>query len=529
MSLKRGPFGVRRWQASGETGGRSVLTSSDFTYLGLFRLPWAYPQPFSYSRGAMTRRADNGHFIVAGGTASGIAVSEMPIEIAAPTSPAYGTNLATAPVATVVREWGDVYDTVTNENNKRHIRPDAGTGGSESPGWTFGFHWYNGQLYWTFTSNYMAFYYNTSLGTSVLNDGDGSHTSYGPWRGSLFPNKGLNGVMTDVPAWFQSAYGVGPLATIPSVHGAQASTPYGPTVIAFTPPSNGTAADAYDVDGEQSITLTKLAYFDINHKASRGTNYKICGFNTPAAATTTTAAVSEGASTIPVAEISGFVGHTRLNQDIGASYSGTSATSGPGNLTGVTGLTHAFSNGEAISVWVYDPALGGPTYTPDGTFGGGIETTLDWIDTGCWIDTGTKHGVVMLGKLSDTIPGHSYTGDTVCHYWYGPSTCAHGQTAWSGYQATGPNNHTAVHTVWIYDPMDFVPIIQGGNAWEITPDSTFQLGTVGFPTSEARCNYQFGGMCFDSATKLLYVCETTAEVSGYGYDYIPVIHVFQVS
>lgn len=185
-----------------------------------------------------------------------------------------------------------------------------------------------------------------------------------------------------------------------------------------------------------------------------------------------------------------------------------------------------------ICAWnvIYDCAKGSTLTDAKQEFGGGGQL-LDWMDSGVWIDTGTKHGVFMVGQLVDTIPGFAYpNGDTQAHAWYGPAVCCHGHDGRPMHQATGPGASSVVHQGWIYDPADYGRVLRGEVApWGLLPASTFQLTSLpGFWRSAKRDNlYAFGGMHYDAQTNLLFLAERTAIKEGC-CDYPPVIRVFEI-
>ena len=115
--------------------------------------------------------------------------------------PGYGSSIATAPRAAVIRTWGDVYQ------GKRLIaNPNVFP--------TRGLHWANDQLYWAYGDAYnVVSNHDPSIGTSVLN-ADGSVQAYGPWRTQEHSQK-TRGYMLTVPAWFTHTPTAAPSVWVP--------------------------------------------------------------------------------------------------------------------------------------------------------------------------------------------------------------------------------------------------------------------------------------------------------------------------
>lgn len=180
---------------------------------------------------------------------------------------------------------------------------------------------------------------------------------------------------------------------------------------------------------------------------------------------------------------------------------------------------------------LYDCSKGSSVIDALGVFGGGRGLpSLDWMDTGVWIDLPEKHGILLLGQLVDSIPGYPYpNGETQAHFWYGPDVCCHGHDAKPMYLATGPAASTVVNTGWIVDPRQLGEALQGQRSvYDVLPAHTFQVTAIsGFSRVKRGVLYEYGGMHFDASSRMLYLVERMAVADG--YDPLPVIHVFQVS
>jgi hypothetical protein len=153
--------------------GKPALMASDFTYLGAMRMP-ASGADTSWAPAGMTGRVVNGQtrFFVYGANNSGV------IEIADPGS--YSTDYTTAPRATLVTRWGNIY-------KGKDVSYDA-TGavanfGLRTPG---GLHWNESlkRLYWIFFDNYNVIgRADWNLGFTTLDDpSTAAATAYGPFR-----------------------------------------------------------------------------------------------------------------------------------------------------------------------------------------------------------------------------------------------------------------------------------------------------------------------------------------------------------
>ena len=286
------------------------------------------------------------------------------------------------------------------------------------------------------------------------------------------------GSIIPIPPSVQAATGCGPLGACALVRGAQAASPWGANLQTFSPRAITDSPDG--VTGPYSIHARSAILHTRDHPQARNTNFKICGSTSP-----------------------------------NESY-----------VAGLQGCAHG--------QYVIDP-------TP--TFGGFTDqqrasgTTIDWVDTGVWIDGPNKQGVLFIGQLAETISianGYSENRNygpidpSNCHARYGVATCCHGHFSATN-QATGPCADTLINYGWIYDPADLVAILNGSKAaYGASPASTFHLANLGAGISVERSTiYQMSGMWFEPTTKRLYIADQKRYVDG--YDYLPVIHVLSVN
>jgi hypothetical protein len=170
----------------------------------------------------------------------------------------------------------------------------------------------------------------------------------------------------------------------------------------------------------------------------------------------------------------------------------------------------------------YDCSKG--TWTKPGTpeFNG-----IDMVTAAAWIDLPNKHGVVFVGQISTAIPGYAYGGgDTVPHYWYGPSVCCHGQVSESS-QATGDSTGSSVPYFWIYDPNDLARAAQKkADPWSFEPTSIFPAFQIGSIPNHAGALYLFGGAWYDPDSKQLFLSQIFSDPVA--PEPQPIIHVISV-
>lgn len=248
-----------------------VLAKGDIQYLGFFKVP---NDPsgtrFGFSNGAMTARTVGGNlqFLIAGAIPNGDPVYEI-------SYPGYGSALSSAPVASLIQAWGDVY-----QGKKLIYRTTSGAN-------VRGLLWYPdaNELFWAYGDWYNAgsTSWDPSLGLSQLNS-DGTVAAYGPWRTSEHSQR-TRGYMMHIPSWFSSSYASGmPLAIgAPTTNGNVAS-PWGAAAMAWNPPSPATPPDPVQAGstyaGERcSISTRRMILHDIQNAQARDANYKLCTWN----------------------------------------------------------------------------------------------------------------------------------------------------------------------------------------------------------------------------------------------------------
>lgn len=177
---------------------KPVLNSSNFSYLGSFDLPLvANGWSTAFSFNGLTHRYVNGQlqFLTTSHVYSGGLVYEF-------NNPGLSANGATA-TATVVKNWGDVYD------GKKWVGNGGGSNGLNSGVTTYGLYYDDNldRLYWSYGHWYNATNpYNPSIGYSTLNDETGEATGQGAWSLADRPEKFSRGGLLRMPQWFADSY-----------------------------------------------------------------------------------------------------------------------------------------------------------------------------------------------------------------------------------------------------------------------------------------------------------------------------------
>lgn len=222
--------GGRSVLGSQEANGKTLLTQSDFTYLGAFDLPrHSGVCDMEWGKGLAARYVgENLRFFCYG---SGVGHSSDVVEVSYP-------GIATSapyPVATAVRTWGDIgYGVRWNAKyglNSEHV---------------YGLYWdaIDSRLYWTYGKNYGDTSSDQTtdrpcFGYSTLNDDTGIATPVGCWGVEDQASVGMQWGICALPSWFGNAYCAGRRLAIG--FGGYMSA------VADGPPSAGPAIAAIDV------------------------------------------------------------------------------------------------------------------------------------------------------------------------------------------------------------------------------------------------------------------------------------------
>lgn len=158
--------------------------------------------------------------------------------------------------------------------------------------------------------------------------------------------------------------------------------------------------------------------------------------------------------------------------------------------------------------------------------------SLDWVDSGVWIDGESKHGIVAVGQWVDKIAGDTYPVDTMPHAWYGPGVCIHGHDGTPhGYEGNGPSTAGLASYMWITDPVVLGEGITGQRPLhECVPTHSIKMSQIeDYPHGDRRVhNYEFGGVAYDPVDKLMFVSVKLRHQNQWGH-LVPKIMVFSVN
>lgn len=467
----------------------TVLTRSDLSYRGMFRAPRSTPMPnleFSFSQGFIAGRPGGSTLFLSGPErGASIGGAKDLSEISIPTS-GLTNDPATCATSQLLRSWdaGQVFkgEKLLNapphpDNNYIKITGirlvDRGNGL---------------ELFWSYASAYGNPGEFPVIKSSILK-ADGTWQDYGPWG----TDKGWQsscGWIVEVPQAVRDLTGCGRYAFGAQVRGNAGSSPWGSNLHTYDHPPISQAADA--MSGQSIIARTAI-YHGAANPMARNTHYRYCA---PVGANEAFDPVIQGCPS---------------GQVLSASDDGA-----PAIPAGTPGPFPVFG-------------------TPYHLYGNG--TTLDWIDSMEWIVGPNKQGVLAFGQLAETISkAHGFSRDvdyggtdpTHCHMGYGSNPCCHGQKD-PTFEANGPFAGSLVSYCWIYDSNDLVKILKGQLAPHgATPTDTIRLNGIapGFEEQRMR-KYATGGLWFDAVAKRLYVGEKMRVRDD--YDFVPVIHVFDVN
>ena len=368
---------------------RRVLTADDLRLLGGFRLP---PEVTAFSMPGIAVRhvGSETRLFVTGHRLQSDPIFELRVPPTLAGDPLNGLR------ATTVTSWGT--GRKTNVGNTGQLLE------------TRGLQWHAGSLFFVYQEYYnVARSHNPSLGR--IDAGGGTAE---PWTSDAHSHL-TGGYITEIPAWYASAYTGGRRLAVgsPLVSGNILSS-WGPNLEAIDVPS-----------GNATLSTRSLVRYDYSDRATRPDTY--------------------------------------------------------------TALTQP----------------------PDES--GGWWTQQDFLHGVAWVDTGSVHGVVFSGALTEG------------HVWYGPQNAGNGVADRCG-EWTGPHAEDYDAYLWIYDPMSFAPV-SGVDPASVRPASVFTVDTV-IPDVHVGClNRQ--GLTYDPVDERLYVLsmETDTTVAPYP---IPTVYVFQV-
>jgi hypothetical protein len=535
---------------------RPVIGHQSFTYLGAFRLPTsANGWSTAFSAGGLALRHVGGHlqFFTTSHVYSGGLVYEIDDPGLSATAP--------YPLASVVHEWGDVYDGhkwVGNDGGSSALSSGVLTNGlffdeaSSRLYWSYG-HWYN-------TSNP----FNPSLGFSLIDDAHGTATGVGAWSVDPRPEKFARGGSLRIPQWFADRFTGGKTlgAGFGGYYSIISSGSLGPSLCAVADPDPATAPDrsalanvpllGFPTNGpgaqrpgdyinrepsgpftgtiagatSTSVTVDYIlratgvladSTIEITDGPGAGQSRDLTSWDYQSQ----TASVSPAWTTLPVSGQSSY-------RIVGGYARGGSATTiqlkaatTSHDYTGlyliITAGTGAGQAERAITAWnqstqtaTVSPAWG---TVPDTTsryeyYGPGVATsdphdglgTWTWKDAiggAAWIDLPERQGLLVLAQLGRG------------HVWYEASDirCDGQYLEW-----------------FVYDPNDLAAVAAGSKAQNDVRPAAMWEDTVAVGDDGAVAN--FGGAAFDSTTNRLYVL--VEGVRHEGVEWYPQMYVYQV-
>jgi hypothetical protein len=251
---------------------RAVLTRADFEYLGSFAPPKAAianPAGGKWSTGygfggIALRRVDNQlRFFATTHVYSGSLVYEM-------NYPGLSKTDGQWPAASIVREWGDVYQGRKILNTKLGNDECAGEDNTLSgAAWTHGLHWDEQleRLYWSYGNWYNGGHCNNpALGfTTFKNDQITAHGPFTASQGNGEHAQMMRGGTLRIPQWFADRYlggrnlGVG----FGGYYSIIAEGSQGPSLFAINAPSTT----------DTKLEVKPLLNFPGGKKATRNTDY----------------------------------------------------------------------------------------------------------------------------------------------------------------------------------------------------------------------------------------------------------------
>lgn len=235
-----------------QTGERRVLRPEDFQFVGAFKLPQkACGQSTGYAAGCLALRIvdKQPRLFSDSHVSTGGAVYEVEVPAPAKDEP--------YPTASIVREWGDIY-----QGHKQKANGESYPLDGEVP--TTGLRWDEAEqkLWWTYGQKYNTENQDAPTFGATRFNGE-TLVAEGPWRLSIAQSWQRGGTL-EIPAWFADKYakgyrlGVGFGGYYSIFEGGS----YGPTLSAVSKP----------VEGKSPGFVTLLAY-PIKHECVRDANY----------------------------------------------------------------------------------------------------------------------------------------------------------------------------------------------------------------------------------------------------------------
>jgi hypothetical protein len=501
----------------GSAASSSLLSFSDLNYLGMFKVPTSGSggdgnTVFSSSYAIMEPRVVSGdiRFWITGQWSrvgpDGNGIYDPIYEIS---YPGVSTDISTAPRATLLRQWPDIIE-------GRNLVLDPVNGGGIFGIWPEDLGGSTIRMWWVYASHYKTGGISDPfLCCTDLNDSTGAViASYGPWRSDKFSQLTRGNLFPLPDDWIASyapgcKFGVGGPVWSQNGGGPRGATCYTiPTFDPTTRPAN--TVDDY-ATGAQLALGSAIHHDHANPQSRTGVigQYKTCFW----AGNTTAACTGPGGS--------------------------------PPCVTPTASSPCASMTVDCPDGCCYDDAAGDVLVDGDSTFNNAIgdgDIASDTVTGRCFITTPFKKGFICFGTWIDVVDGVDYSPDTVPHQTYGPvqgqlydgtSTpglghCVHQQVMNQG-GGTGPKAASTTGFAMIFDPDEMGNALLGNRDAHLEASSVIKLKTLA-PGVNELSTVDFGAFHhakYEPINGLLFVPEVLREHTG--FDFLPVIHVFQVN
>jgi hypothetical protein len=464
---------------------RAVLRSSDILYRGAIRMPNSSIDT-SATYGGMTGRVVGGqtHVFLYDSISATAAPNVWELDITGLTP---SLDYTTAPRASVVRNWGQIYGSA---------RASWTPAGDLKNGFAANFnavgqvclHWHepSQRLYWSFVD-----FYNVNgdpdwtMGMSTLNDSDGSSVGYGPYR--------LKATDRDGTAWYgHRSYfffehpTTGKMLTGGIAHSGDASVPYGPSCYGDADWPTPTTPGGHNAANDITLASRYLDYYCMNGSFAQSTgNY----FNLNGSWNGVIRSFQfDGVLTYPIEYF-------------------------PTNYTQAR----------------VDPTLNGGK--------GSWQGSLCSMNDAFWFEGTRKRGVLYVGVLA---AGYSASGSdpNASHTWYrnvglGHDTCMHGFSCVQCASA-GDSSTKTIPAFIIFDP-DRLASNKLGNTLDYTTEAsqiidaelTYGIRTCSQDKLQAK---SLSGAWLKPGSTRFYVNANTADISRAGEAFPEtLIHVFDIT
>jgi hypothetical protein len=270
--------GIRVVEGTQVVTEKSVITASDISFLGFYQFPYLPSAPTALgsvvAKGnapmSITRRTDNGNFLVLGGGQGGQATPALArlYEVALPAQEP-SLTLASAPSMTHVRRYGEVmgdHDNPSDSYTALAIYWDETQGG----------------VYLDFQTSYQVAN-SPCLMFTELGAVTDAYTTYGPFRTNI-GSKVFCGSMFHVPQTWADAYLDGHRIVTSSKAFGGAGHSHGLAIMQsdlddFLPrtATANTGGFSTTIGTDYAVTASLKIYHDLNHRMLTTATYKECG------------------------------------------------------------------------------------------------------------------------------------------------------------------------------------------------------------------------------------------------------------